>query len=88
MSRKTIPTGMQSMMEIHLPQVLVCKKCCEPFVLVGAGVELVGESKIGYRHRCGAINELQFIKTDESNRAVFGVVGVVPTTYGQGGIAA
>ena len=63
-----------------MPHVLVCKSCSEPFVVVGAGVELIGESKIGYRHRCGAINELQFLKTDESNRAIFGIVGVAPTT--------
>jgi hypothetical protein len=64
-----------------MPQALVCKRCNEPFVFTGNGIELVGESRIGCRHRCGAMNELQFVRTDESGRAVYRVVGVVSTVH-------
>jgi hypothetical protein len=56
---------------------LVCEKCKEPVVFAGAVIELVGESRIGYRHRCGAMNELDYVSTDEGGRAIFRVVGVV-----------
>ncbi len=60
-----------------MPLSLVCEKCKEPVVFAGTGIELVGESRIGYRHRCGAMNELHYDSTDESGRAIYRVVGVV-----------
>jgi hypothetical protein len=64
-----------------MPQALICRFCREPFVFTGSGIEMVGESRIGYRHRCGAMNELQYVSEDESGRAVYRIVGVVPAAY-------
>jgi hypothetical protein len=64
-----------------MPQALVCRNCTEPFVFTGAGIELVGESRIGYRHRCGAMNELQYVSEDETGRAIYRIVGVVRAAH-------
>jgi hypothetical protein len=73
-----------------MPQGLVCKGCTEPFVFTGADIELVGETSIGYRHRCGAMNELEFVRTDEAGEAVYQIIGVkqapcVPPSEGASG---
>ena len=64
-----------------MPQAIVCEKCREALVFMGTSVELVGESRVGYRHSCGAVNELQYLHEDEDGRAVFRVVGLVPTAH-------
>jgi hypothetical protein len=48
----------------------------EPFVFTGAEIELVGETSIGYRHCCGAVNELEYVRTDETGEAIYRIVGV------------
>ena len=59
-----------------MPQGLVCRSCTEPFVFTGADIELVGETSIGCRHRCGAVNELEYVRTDEAGEAIYRIVGV------------
>jgi hypothetical protein len=66
-----------------MPQALICKKCRELFVLMGTAIELVGESRVGYRHTCGAINELLYLSSDENGRALYGVAGVSVLTAPQ-----
>jgi hypothetical protein len=85
---ETATTGALFMGGIRMPQSLVCKSCNQPFVLLGSGVELVGESRVGYRHSCGAINELKFLTTDDSDRSMYGVVGVIRTRRGDVDMAA
>lgn len=60
-----------------MPQALVCRKCMEPFVFTGSDIELVGESRIGYRHRCGAVNELQYVGSDGKDAAIYRIAGLV-----------
>ena len=60
-----------------MPLSVVCERCKESVVFAGTGIELVGESRIGYRHRCGAMNELYYVSTDEDGKAIYRVVGVV-----------
>jgi hypothetical protein len=60
-----------------MPLSVVCEKCKEPVVFAGTGIELVGESRIGYRHRCGAMNELHYVSTDANGHASYRVVGLV-----------
>ena len=60
-----------------MPLSVVCEKCKEPVVFSGTGIELVGESRIGYRHRCGAMNELHYVSTDANGQATYRVVGLV-----------
>ena len=62
-----------------MPQAVVCKRCQEAFVFMGADVELIGESRIGYRHECGAVNELQYLSEGEGGRAIFQVIGLLPS---------
>lgn len=59
-----------------MPQALVCKNCMEPFVFTGADIEMVGESRIGCRHRCGAVNELEYVRSDSAGKAVYRIVAV------------
>ena len=61
-----------------MPQAVVCNLCRETLVFTGAAIELVGESRVGFRHRCGAMNELQYLCSDESGRALYRVIGLVP----------
>lgn len=60
-----------------MAQALVCRGCSEPFVFTGADIELVGESRIGCGHRCGVINELEYVHSDTAGKAVYRIVGVV-----------
>ena len=52
-----------------MSQVLVCNSCKQPLVFTGAVIELVGESRIGCKHRCGPMNELRYLDTDEKRRS-------------------
>jgi hypothetical protein len=63
--------------EEAMPQALLCKRCKQPFVFTGAGIELLPGNRLGYRHYCGAINELHFLRTDESGRTLYQVVGLI-----------
>jgi hypothetical protein len=63
-----------------MSQALICRKCQEPAVFTGAQIELIGESRIGYTHRCGAVNELQYLRSDENGTALYQIVGVVRAT--------
>ena len=60
-----------------MAQGLVCKSCMEPFVFTGVDIELIGESRIGCRHRCGVVNELEYVRSDNAGKAVYRIVGVV-----------
>jgi hypothetical protein len=60
-----------------MPQALVCSKCKEPFVFTGAGIELIDDSRLVYRHSCGVLNELEYFHTDERGKALYRVVGVI-----------
>jgi hypothetical protein len=63
-----------------MPQALLCKRCKQPFVFTGAGTELLPGNRVGYRHSCGAINELHFLRTDERGGTLYRVVGLVGAT--------
>lgn len=60
-----------------MPQALLCKRCKQPFVFTGAGIELLPGNRVGYRHSCGAVNELRCVRTDERGGRVYQVVGVI-----------
>ena len=60
-----------------MPQGLLCKKCKQPFIFTGAGIELLPGNRVGYRHSCGAMNELHFVSTDERGKKLYRVVGLV-----------
>ena len=60
-----------------MPQALVCSKCKEPFVFTGAGIELIDDLHLVYRHSCGALNELEYFQTDERGRGLYRIVGMV-----------
>jgi hypothetical protein len=60
-----------------MPQALLCKRCRQPFVFTGAGIELLPGNRVGYRHSCGAVNELRFLRTDERGGTLYRVVGLV-----------
>jgi hypothetical protein len=59
-----------------MPQALLCKKCKQPFIFTGAGIELLPGDRIGYRHSCGAMNELHHQHTDERGKDLYRVVGL------------
>ena len=59
-----------------MPQALLCKKCKQPFIFTGAGIELLPGNRIGYRHSCGAMNELHCQRTDERGKDLYRVVGL------------
>ena len=59
-----------------MPQALICKKCKQPFIFTGAGIELLPGDRIGYRHSCGAMNELHYQDTDERGKNLYRVVGL------------
>jgi len=63
-----------------MPQALLCKRCKQPFVFTGAGIELLPGNRVGYRHFCGAINELRLQNTDERGRTLYRVVGLIGAT--------
>jgi len=63
--------------EDAMPQALLCKRCKQPFVFTGAGIELLPGNRVGYRHSCGAVNELHFLRTDERGRTLYRVVGLI-----------
>ena len=63
--------------EEAMPQALLCKRCKQPFVFTGAGIELLPGNRVGYRHSCGAVNELHFLRTDERGRTLYRVVGLI-----------
>lgn len=60
-----------------MPQALLCKRCKQPFVFTGAGIELLPGNRVGYRHSCGAVNELHLLHNDERGRALYRVVGLI-----------
>lgn len=60
-----------------MPQALVCSKCKEPFVFTGAGIELIDDIRLAYRHSCGALNELECFATDERGRGLYRIMGVI-----------
>jgi hypothetical protein len=60
-----------------MPQALVCSKCKEPFVFTGAGIELIDDIRLAYRHSCGALNELEYFATDERGRGLYRIMGVI-----------
>ena len=60
-----------------MPQALVCSKCKEPFVFTGAGIELIDDVHLVYRHSCGALNELEYFDTDERGRGLYRIVGLI-----------
>jgi hypothetical protein len=60
-----------------MPQALLCKRCKQPFVFTGAGIELLPGNRVGYRHSCGAINELHQLRTDERGHTLYRVVGLI-----------
>lgn len=60
-----------------MPQALVCGKCKEPFVFTGAGMELSDDSRLVYKHSCGAVNELEFMQTDQRGQALYRTVGLI-----------
>jgi len=60
-----------------MPQALVCSKCKEPFVFTGAGIELIDDARLVYRHCCGALNELEYRRTDERGKGLYRIVGVI-----------
>jgi hypothetical protein len=68
------PAGVR---EEAMPQALMCKRCKQPFVFTGAGIELLPGNRVGYRHSCGAINELHLLRTDERGRTLYRVVGLI-----------
>jgi hypothetical protein len=63
--------------EEPMPQALVCSKCKEPFVFTGAGIELIDDVRLAYRHSCGALNELEYFGADERGRGLYRIMGVV-----------
>lgn len=60
-----------------MPQALVCSKCKQPFVFTGAGIELIDDIRLAYRHSCGALNELEYFGADERGRGMYRIIGVV-----------
>ena len=60
-----------------MPQALVCNRCKEPFVFTGAGIELIDDARLVYRHSCGALNELEYYQTDERGKGLYRIVGVI-----------
>ena len=60
-----------------MPQALLCKRCKQPFVFTGAGIEQLPGNRVGYRHSCGAVNELRLLHTDEHGGTLYRVVGLV-----------
>ena len=60
-----------------MPQALLCKRCKQPFVFTGAGIELLPGNRVGYRHSCGAVNELDFLRNDERGRKMYRIVGLI-----------
>ena len=60
-----------------MPQALVCSRCKEPFVFTGAGIELIDDVQLAYRHSCGALNELEYFAADEQGRGLYRVIGVI-----------
>jgi hypothetical protein len=60
-----------------MPQALVCSRCKEPFVFTGAGIELIDDIRLAYRHSCGALNELEYFATDERGHGLYRIMGVI-----------
>ena len=59
-----------------MPQALLCKKCKQPFIFTGTGIELLPGDRMGYRHSCGAMNELDYQHTDERGKNLYRIVGL------------
>ena len=60
-----------------MAQALICSKCKEPFVFTGAGIELIDDARLAYRHSCGTLNEIEYFGADERGRGLYRIIGVI-----------